>query len=357
MDFMTHEMDLDQFGAIELERVRFDEEPPGNKGYKIFRECRMRVVSTGGDLRFTMTPLLGLSWTYYELTRDGEPKWDDRVRVVTVDMDDNPHLVEAQKREALEGLSKQERQARKSGRFVHFEGLIYDEFRKDKHVVPELSHLPENGKLYEGIDPGLRNPAYVLVLLDDDDTMTVIDEIPPEPRTVAEMALLVHGIREKWGIKPNWTVIDPSARNKSHQTGRSDQAEYMDHGIYTLPGQNSRTAGFNRVKERLAPVDPDTGDSLEPRLFICANCEETISQFTTYRWKERKGSEEEGKDEPVKARDHLLDALRYVVMSRPHRPAALREPEKPLSDSEQAWRAALKQAAQPGRPRIGGIVS
>jgi hypothetical protein len=46
-------------------------------------------------------------------------------------------------------------------------------------------------------------------------------------------------------------VIDPSAQNRLHQTGRSDQMEYADAGIYTVPGQNAVRAGINRVKTYL----------------------------------------------------------------------------------------------------------
>ncbi len=41
------------------------------------------------------------------------------------------------------GLSDEERQARKSGRFVSFAGLIYGSFSTNTHVVPEFERLPD----------------------------------------------------------------------------------------------------------------------------------------------------------------------------------------------------------------------
>src|ERR1019366_1626520 len=89
------------------------------------------------------------------------------------------------------------------------------------------------------------------------------------------------------------TVIDPASRNKSHQTGRSDQQEYADHGVMTIAGQNSVSAGINRVKERL---------QTEGRLVVCAGCEELLGEFRRYRWSKSSRTEDESKEAPVKPR-------------------------------------------------------
>jgi hypothetical protein len=108
-----------------------------------------------------MTPLLGLSWTYHELTKSGTPKNDEEVHTITVDMDDNPHLDARTKARYLKGLSAEERAARKSGRFVHFAGLIFPEFSPEVHVLPE-HNPPEGSTIVVGIDPGLRHMAAVV---------------------------------------------------------------------------------------------------------------------------------------------------------------------------------------------------
>lgn len=310
-DFLTHEMDLDRFSGAALHQVHFDEEPPGQKGRLIWQESLMRVIDYGGTTRITMTPLLGLSWSYHELTNKGVPRQDDEVYAVTVDMDDNPHLNQAAKERVLSGLSAEERAARKSGRFVHFAGLIYPEFDPGRHVIPALDVLPDDVEVFVGIDPGIRHMAgVVFCYLDAQDRLVVFDELPVQGETVAQVCARIHGRNERWGVRPRWYVIDPAARNKHHQTGRSDQMEYADHGIVAVPGQNARGAGFNRVKERL-----EAG-----RLLVTADCEVLVEQFREYRWKTSKAGESDPREEPVKHNDHLLDALRYVVMSRPVTP-------------------------------------
>lgn len=325
-DFLTFEQDLDKFGGAALHRVHYDEEPPS----AIRRESTMRLIDYGGDELFTMTPLHGMSWMFDEIWEPWTKGKLSEATVVLVDMDDNPHLDEKTKLRALAGLTREEREARKSGRFVHFAGMIYDEFSRNFHVIPEQP-IPEKTRIYVGIDPGMRHMAAVLwCYLTPEDTLVVFDELALQGHTVAQVAEAIKLINLKHGrdgvpITPDWYVIDPSARNIVHQTGRSDQMEFTDHGIVTILGQNSVTAGINRVKERLQAN----------RLLVMANCQVLIDQFRKYRWATPTRTEDDSKEKPVKTDDHLLDALRYVVQSRPYSPQEEEEAES-LSPFERA---------------------
>lgn len=335
-DFLTFEQDLDKFGGAAKHRIHYDEEPP----HAIRKESMMRLIDYGGDELFTMTPLQGMSWMFDEIWEPFVKHTLREATVVVVDMDDNPYLDEKTKTRALAGLSSEERKARKSGRFVHFAGMIYDEFSHSRHVIPERAAgeaVPQDAKVYVGIDPGIRNMAAVVwCYLTPQDQMVVFDELALQGHTIGQVAEAIkltnlkHGYRQGNAVIPlqvQWYVIDPSARNVSHQTGRSDQSEFVDHGIVTILGQNSVTAGINRVKERLE----------NDRLLVTANCAVLLSQFKRYRWKTASRSEDDPKEQPVKTDDHLLDALRYVVMSRPY--AALPDPDKPsMSPLEEAAR-------------------
>lgn len=341
--FLTYEQDLDKHAGAALHRVHFDEEPP----LDIRQENRMRLIDYGGDELFTMTPLLGMSWMFdglYEpwerAQHEGTPQ--PHIDIVVVDMDDNPHLDQATKEMALMGLSEEERKARKEGRFVHFGGMIYNEFSKFEHVIPERAPAPDSF-VYVGIDPGQRNlAAAVFVEVTGYDTLIVFDEVGIKGGTVGDMAAEVHKTSAKWGITPRMYIIDPAAKNVLHQTGRSDQMEYADHGIVTIPGQNSVTAGINRVKERLQ----------SKTLHVTANCEGLINEFKKYRWKTPTRNEDDPKEAPIKTNDHRLDALRYVCMARPPRPQLrLAEVSKPLV--EQLVDEEMARMSSAGGPTLG----
>jgi phage terminase large subunit-like protein len=326
--FQTYEMDVSKMGGATLDRVHYDEEPPE----RARNECRIRVMARGGDEIFTMTPVEGLTWTYDALWKEvgGEDEeYQDSdvfergdIQAVRVDMDDNPTLGTKEKQLALAGLSSEERQARKEGRFVALHGLIYAEFRKELHVIPAMPDgIPAHTNVVVGIDPGIRNRcAVVWMYLTHDDSMVVFDEGYYEGMTVAAVCNEIKLKNTFYECSPLYYVIDPAARNLEHQTGRSDQMEYADHGIVTIAGQNKVPAGINRIKERFE----------REKLFIAANCRHLIEELKQYRWKEPPRSGEDGPAKPVKKDDHLLDALRYAVMSRPYLPEEfIRDDETP----------------------------
>ena len=316
--FNSNVQDREQLGGSDLHRVVYDEEPRQD----LRSESLTRLIDHDGEEIFAMTPFSGMSWLYddiYEPWEAGRLKASDG-RVVVVDMDDNPHLSPDGKRRALAQYSATEREARKSGRFVHFAGLIYPEFKWDTHGVPapripsdrRVPALPPGVEVFAGIDPGLRHPAVVFCYLDTQDRLVVFDEILMEA-TIERVCEEIRKHEAVWRIQPRWYVIDPAVRNRNPQTGKSDQDEFIAQGITALPGQNDVRLGINNVKQRL--------EASPPKLLVTSNCQELRNEFKRYRWASpRRHVEDDRLEKPVKHDDHLLDALRYVVMRRPLRP-------------------------------------
>jgi hypothetical protein len=331
IQFMSNDQDVDAFVGVALHRVVFDEPPRED----IWGECWARLIDFNGEQLFGLTPTEGISnWLHdrwYEPwerlvveggMRESEFEREFRARLVLVDMDDNPHIDEEGKLQALEGYSALEREARKTGRFISMSGLIYPMWSKHRHVVPDPVGVPEGAECFEAVDPGMRQMAAVVFFyLTPEDDLVVYDELAVQGKTVAVVCEEIKRKRLEWGVplpdgtrrpvQPRFTVIDPASRNKSAQTGRSDQQEYADHGIFTVPGQNDVRAGINRVAERLEA----------DKLHVAARCTELQSEFKKYRWaRPAARSEDAPRDRPVKRDDHLLDALRYGVMARPLKP-------------------------------------
>lgn len=343
--FQTYEQEVRKMGGASLDRVHFDEEPP----LAVFNECRLRVMARGGDLIFTMTPLFGLSWTFdqqwqkrgEQIAKDVYVGKDNHISIVTADMEDNPALGEREIELALLGLSEEEKVARKEGRHVALHGLIYADFKREKHVTPERP-IPENVNVVVAIDPGMRHPAAVVwVYLTPDDTMVAFEAQRFQGMTAAQVSKRILEINEAKGVHPLYYVIDPSARNKDHQTGRSLQMEYADNGIVTIPGQHAVTAGINRVRERWQ----------KQTLFVQSHCVELIDELQKYRWKAPPRSGEATREAPVKLSDDLVDALRYAVMSRPYLPeVAMKDDEDPI---QRMMREDQEGGAKPEDTNIG----
>ena len=342
VDFLSHDQNVDRFAGVQRERVRFDEEPPGAKGKAIFNESLARILAVqGGQIRFTMTPLFGFSWTFHLLTRDGVPRWDEECQVVQVSMTDNPHQDAKAREFVLAQYSETERQAREHGRWVHLAGLVYPQFSRDRHMVP-VEEIPRDSQgrptweFYEGIDPGYGHPmGFVVVAFDQFGFGRVVRSWKMAGRTVADAAARIKRDREELGYRPRMTVIDPSARNKNHATGRSVQMEYTDEGIFTKPGQNSRSAGINRLATWLE----------REKLLLWATEEELRDEFETHRWKPSRG-EDETEPQVIKANDDILDPLRYVLMERPS-PAPEHLQEDPRSAIERIFDQSISRLRKP----------
>jgi phage terminase large subunit-like protein len=351
--FMSYEQDIQKLGSATLHRIHYDEEPPR----KVYEESQPRLMRYQGDQIFTMTPLQGMSWTYNDIwvTSGGNDdksqfvfvNQKEKVASVIVDMDDNPFLTQEAKDDTLRDYDENTRKARKEGRFVHFAGLIYNEFSEKDHVDTEHNEKPlviyddkgnevgtKNANVIVGIDPGLLTCAVEWVYVDEDNNMTVFEELYVSDWTIKEVCEQINKMNAYHRVKPIYYIIDPHARDRSKQTGRSDQSEFTKYGVYTILGQNAVQAGINEVKQRLK----------DRKLTILSSCPNLIREFKMYRWKEasNRGVEVDPEPAPIKKDDHALDALRYIVMSRPYAPRLEEEDtrnwhEKMLDEDKESY--------------------
>jgi hypothetical protein len=228
----------------------------------------------------------------------------DHVTVIRSSMHDNPTVSEDAKRDALQGLTEEEREARVEGRYVHFGGLVYPEFG-GKHLVPEpeFAHIKQLDCIV-GIDPGLTGTGVVWVGFDKDDHAVAFDELFLKDATPDVVAPGIREVNARWGLEPDHYVIDPSARNRDLINAEQLEAAYARAGIYTMPGQNAREPGITQVKRRLQ-ADP-------PALLVSEACQRLRWEFVRYRRQEKP----DGSFDVLKQDDHELDALRYCLMER-----------------------------------------
>lgn len=307
IEFMTHEQDLDSFAGTSRHGIWFDEEPPKH----IFTECKLRLVDTEGHWWMTMTPVEGMTWTYEEIYENPDREFID---IIEVDMDENPHLSDLGKRMALSGLSKTEVEARKGGQYVSLGGLIYPDFKPEKYVAPP--HLPPVGNShilsFAGMDHGFTNPTcFLWAYVDEKGRFIVYDEYYKTQEIVSTHARSVHERNVIHKHVPQYYVGDPSIRNTDPITGTSVLIEYVDCGVPIVLGNNDVKAGINKVKQLIA----------NDKLFITENCENLLWEMKRYKWATWRHRQDQfdknKKEEPHKKDDHAMDALRYMVASRP----------------------------------------
>lgn len=176
--------------------------------------------------------------------------------------------------------------------FQKTQGLVYKEFNREKHLYEEL---PEGE--YEklgGVDFGFRNPAGVLDIRFFKERFWVEEEWYKRERTDAMIADYVKA--------SDFDEVYPDPESAG---GVEELKQRSINVREVLKGKGSIVMGINKVKEALI-----TG-----KLKINKRCVNLIAELEMYSYDDDKGDRNEDEN-PLKANDHLLDALRYVIMMK-----------------------------------------
>lgn len=212
------------------------------------------------------------------------------------------------------------------GRWDVLEDKIYTEFDRDIHVLRPFQ-TPKGWEYLVSLDHGMVNPSAALLgAIDFDGNLYIIDEYY-SPGIVSEHVASIKPMAENYEVSL-W-VIDPATAAKTME--KKDQygtsmpwsiiEEYQDYGLFFAPGNNQKLAGINRVKEFLKPNPhrrhPITKEKNAPRLYIFQNCVNLLDELSQYKWKKYRGAVQRNKPEQtVDYKDHAVDSLRYMIMTR-----------------------------------------
>ena len=299
--FRSCDQGREKFQGASLDFVWFDEEPP----YDIYRECQMRVVDKKGEIFGTMTPLKGLTWVYNEifLNESGNKEvWHEQI-----EWEDNPFLSKEEIEILNSSLSEQELEARRFGRFVNSEGLVYSEFDENVNVIEPFS-FPKEWQDNISIDPGLNNPLSAhWYIRDFDGNVYVVAEHFEAKRSIEYHSQKIKEISDNLGWKRAnngmiSALIDSAANQRTLASEKNVVELFYDNDILVNSRVNKDLfSGISVVKRYLRSND---GKS---KLFIFKNCVNMIREFKSYWW----GSG----DNPIKKDDHCLDELRYYLMN------------------------------------------
>jgi PBSX family phage terminase large subunit len=232
------------------------------------------------------------------IDKSGERLSDGRLRIQSwhFGLDDNPYLphdyVENLKANTPPGMWYDRRI---KGLWVAAEGLVYELFDRNTHVVPPFMP-PADWQRVRAVDFGFTNPFVCLFgAVDYDGRLYIYDEHYKAGSLIAD-----HAGEIKVRGDARWTVADHDAQ---------ERAELNACGVATRPAIKDVSLGIQRVAERMV-VQKDG----YPRLFITANCANLIRELGQYVWETRK-DDRSVKEEPRKVNDHAVDACRYLTMA------------------------------------------
>lgn len=209
----------------------------------------------------------------------------------------------------LESLTGVRRERLFLGKWVAAEGTVYG-FDRARHLVPAFE-IPKDWRRFRSVDFGYTNPFVCQWwAIDPDGRAYLYREIYRTQQLVEDHAREIKRLTGTERIEA--TLADHDAE---------DRATLARHGVSTLPAFKAVSVGIQGVQTRLAAA----GDG-KPRLFVLEGalverdealhaakkpCS-TADEFEVYSWP--KGADGKAlKEEPVKAFDHGMDAMRYFV--------------------------------------------
>jgi hypothetical protein len=242
-------------------------------------------------------------------SKEGQPLF--KRRFIPARLFDNPYLSDTGDYEAmLLSLPEQQRKQLLEGDWDVAEGAAFPEFNRQIHTV-EPYKIPNSWTKFRACDYGYGSfSAVVWFAVTPSEQLVVYRELHVSKVLAVDLAdMILEAEKDDGGIR--YGVLDSSLWHKRGDTGPSLAEQMVQRGCRFRPSdrsKGSRVAGKNEVHRRLQ-VDEFTE---EPRLVFFNNCTECISQIPTLPL-DKKNPE----DVDTNALDHMYDALRYGIMTRP----------------------------------------
>lgn len=297
----------------------------------IWKECWMRLTDKRGAARFGLTPVNmvggGIGWLYrtiYKQGIQGDPYPGTTLvpKVLRGTIHDNPGLSAEQKAEALAIYDPAEREARETGEFLAFGGLIYPNMKKFR--VPfdieneDLLQMIRDRATVVGIDPSYRRAALIWVAFDDLNHGLIYQVKYVSKTDPVKLYEAIKQGNERFGLTQTpYYVMDPYAGGQhSMVAGQAVtmKSELQQMGMYThapkvLDSNAIVYGGVLNIWRRMAESSFAIADSpaIDPAFWLEAE---------EYRLEDR----EDGVFQVVKEFDDAMDAMRYAFTTRPWSP-------------------------------------
>ena len=212
----------------------------------------------------------------------------------------------------LMSLPEELRRAHLDGDWDVHAGQYFREFSRELHVVAPFE-IPKWHRRFRSMDWGYNDPCCVLWhAVDPEGRVTTYRELYVRQMRAEEVAKRAAEL--SFGEDIAYTVASPDLFLHRGQTlaskggieGETLAEIFTKSGMPVIPADNSRIAGWQRVRDYLSP-----GADGMPGWRCFSDCVNLIRELPGLRFDERQ------REDAADGNDHAPEALRYGLMSRP----------------------------------------
>ena len=296
--FKSYQQGREALQGARVDLIHCDEEPH----HSLYMELLMRLmsvdgVSDPGMMMITATPLLGMTNTILRFTNEDDAREGEVLNgrgFIQAGWNDNPYLREEEKAQLRSSMAPHELEAREKGIPSLGSGMVYPVAESAITCAP--FNIPDHWPRVYGLDFGWTAPTAALFGAHDRDNDVIyfygeyaLPELAPQQHST--------NILKMGG---DWIpgVFDPSGLQSSVKDGEKLAQVYHDAGLVHLTkADNSKEAGIAKTLTRMQ----------NGQLKIFNSLSQTLRELRIY------GRDENGIVR--KGNDHLMDCMRYVVMS------------------------------------------
>lgn len=318
-----------KFQAEAVDYIAIDEEI---EEY-IWDECQARLLATGGCFGISATLVESYEWIV-QLEQRALAN-DSDIFLTRLDTTENPYLNQEQVQRLEAKWDDDTKEYRLRGKSRRKTGLVYPYF---EHWTPRFD-IPDYWTKYHVLDPGFRTCAGLWAAITEYGQCVIYRELYQQYSDLHHVADEIKAVEKE---EVDFRIIDD--KEGSHTlTGAIGPMTILanEYNLFYTPAIKSKLAGIEAVRATLRKAKTEEfykyPNGLElPKgqiLFVFNDLEHFKYELVRYRINPDKARRDKNSsiDEPIKTKDHLMDAWRYLSIVNPsyyprNAPSGKREP-------------------------------